>query len=155
MRARVTDDLLCDMIDEYEAGCSVDAIAEDCGVGRTTVYAWLRQAGVFVPRRAQRIDSTRIAVPVEDLVRRYEAGESQNALAQAYGVSRIVVALRLREAGVCIRGVGEANRIVMARRSPQEHRHNTAAARAAAMAANRRLGRAPALRTAANADPAG
>lgn len=67
-------------------------------------------------------------LPVEEIVRRYQAGESENQLALAFGASRSVIAARLRAMNVPRRNNRVANQLMMAQRSPEEHRRNVAAA---------------------------
>lgn len=66
------------------------------------------------------------------IIDRYLSGESEKSIASSLGVSRDVVVRFLREEGVPRRTLAEANRLVMARRTPEERRRNTEAAHEAA-----------------------
>lgn len=70
-------------------------------------------------------------LPNEEVVRRYQAGESEFALAAAFGTSRTVIANRLRKAGVQRRSGSEANVLRMERTDPAERKRNASAAHAA------------------------
>ncbi len=64
----------------------------------------------------------------DKLVADYLAGISQNVLAKRNGVSRRAIYTALTDRGVTIRGTADANRLMMERRRPDEHRRNTKAA---------------------------
>lgn len=52
----------------------------------------------------------------------YESGESANALAVRFGVSRSAINRCLRESGIVVRGSSEANKLTASKRSPEEKR---------------------------------
>ena len=62
------------------------------------------------------------------IVERYVGGESVNAIARSYGISRRAVDRRLDVAGVTRRDRVEANRLMMATRTPEENVANVQAA---------------------------
>ena len=62
------------------------------------------------------------------IVERYVGGESVNAIARSYGISRRAVDRRLDAAGVTRRDQVEANRLMMATRTPEENAANARAA---------------------------
>ena len=68
--------------------------------------------------------AAKAALPVDDIVARYLAGESTNALAKAFGVSRKSIDYRLDAAGVTRRGPTEANRLMASKRTPEENAAN-------------------------------
>lgn len=61
-------------------------------------------------------------LPIDEIARRYLAGESTNALAKAYGAVRSAIDIRLKDAGVTLRSETEANRLVANRRTPEQNR---------------------------------
>lgn len=75
--------------------------------------------------------ATRDPLPSLVIVDRYLAGESENALAKAYGVDRGVIRRRLLKHGVEIRGYSAANILKASRETPEERQANSAAAHAA------------------------
>lgn len=68
---------------------------------------------------------------VDELVRLYLAGETEQQLAGRYGVTRIPIVRALTEAGVTRRTPAETNRLLAARRTPEQRRAGVAAAHAA------------------------
>jgi very-short-patch-repair endonuclease len=75
----------------------------------------------------------KIEIPnADDLIRRYEAGESANKLSGEFDVSRSVVNRVLRENDVHIRGRSEAERLKWSRMSAERRRNQVAAAHEAA-----------------------
>ncbi|MFB7114499.1 helix-turn-helix domain-containing protein [Streptomyces sp. NPDC056291] len=69
---------------------------------------------------ARQTGSRRAPVDDQEIVRRYNAGESELTLSRAFGVSRTVIRRRLTESGVALRTVGEANRLRMQRLTFEE-----------------------------------
>lgn len=59
-------------------------------------------------------------IHLDDVASRYQAGESEQAIAKSFGVSRSVVRRHLREAGVEIRGRSQATALRMAKLTPEE-----------------------------------
>jgi hypothetical protein len=82
--------------------------------------------GGFHPRRDD--------LPAETICAAYRDGVSENALAQRFGVERIVIQRILREASIPRRGRVEANRIMAAARTDEQNAANVAAARAQRLA---------------------
>lgn len=83
----------------------------------------------------------RMEIPnLDDLLRRYQAGESENKLAKEAGVNRWTFRRRLEEAGIEPRGKSEAERLKWAQMSPEQRRHQVSAAHEAAR--GRRVSRA-------------
>lgn len=72
-----------------------------------------------------------------DIGPRYIAGESENALAKSYGVSRNVIRARLLKQGIEIRGYSAANLLKASKESPEERRANAAAAHEAVRGSTR------------------
>lgn len=68
---------------------------------------------------------------LDNLLKRYRSGESEQQLAQSYGVGRSVIRRILTENGVQPRGIGEAQLLRMQRLSPEERQALAAAAHAA------------------------
>lgn len=113
----------------YVAGESIETAMARFHVGYKTLRDMLRDRGILrdktaryalATERASAANRRNTGIPDEEIVRRYLAGESENVLADAYGVSRGAIRSRLRIAGVAIRGVTEANRLMMAALSPEE-----------------------------------
>lgn len=117
----------------YLAGEPVQKIQATLGVSASRLYGELRARGI----PARRHDRN---VPSEQIVAAYVAGASENALATQYGVSRGVIAKRLRDAGVHRRSMSEAGVTRNASLSPEERKAQTREANNAA-----RLRRVPTI----------
>lgn len=74
------------------------------------------------------MNARKIPIDMDDLVRRYDGGESEQALAKSLGVDRGTIRARLLEAGAQIRGRGDANRLRMSRTTAEERARFTTAA---------------------------
>ena len=94
----------------YQAGETIDELAAAFDVSITPVRRALVEAGVPFRRRSWR--PVPLELESEELVARYDAGESAASLARAAGVSVHTVHRRLREAGVTLRPKGRGNRRV-------------------------------------------
>lgn len=101
-----------DLRRRYEAGESASSIAVSLGVAHSTVTGHLRLAGVAIRSGSEAMRARHgLTVDVEELVRRYRAGESTPVLAAALGISSATVYVHLRAAGVQLRTFREANRL--------------------------------------------
>lgn len=127
-------------IEVYVTGVSAEDAAQRFHVGVERLRDELIARGLWRSYRESRrlaaernsvLQRERAGLPDAEIVARYLAGESENALAHAYGVSRSVVAARLRAAGVERRDMTTANRMIQARRSPEERKRGIMAAQAA------------------------
>lgn len=125
---------------------SIEKVAERVPISQGTVHRRLRDAGVNF---TSTIPGKRIKLPEREVVERYVGGRSENSLATEYGVSRTVIKRILSEHGVDRRGNAEANRRMMAERTTEENKRNTAAANGAMRAKPQshwdRIGRESAL----------
>lgn len=133
-------------IAEYVAGKGCESTAARHGVGANSLKAVLVERGLW--RSRQEVDAARARntsagllaktqLPVAEIVERYAQGESVNAIAKAFGVSRPVIQLRLADQGVELRGRTDANRLVAARRSPEENAQFMLAAQSAVRGSRR------------------
>src|SRR5579859_2790695 len=112
-------------ISAYESGENLKAVARRFHIGHRLRRA-LIERGTLRPRLP--------SLPVSEIVARYVAGESENALANVYCTTRAVVRSHLRSAGITLRGQTEANRLSSAARTPEQHRRYVEAAHIAARA---------------------
>lgn len=125
---------------DYIAGESCQVVAARYGVGDKRLRSLLIERGLWRTRaeqqaiRAANVSAAQIAkstLPSEEIVTRYLAGEPRQVLADAYGVSRTAIDVRLKAAGVPLRSLAETNRALAAARSPEENREIIRAAQAA------------------------
>jgi len=79
----------------------------------------------------------RLPLPIDEIAASYLSGVSEKALADRYGVSRNVIAARLRAAGVSRRTLWEAEQLVHAKRTPEQYRRYVQAAHAAVRGSTR------------------
>src|SRR5262245_27395595 len=110
-----------DLTRRYLAGESLADLGKSLGVCSHTIRARLRKLGV--PLRSLG-EANRLAlekpVPVEEVARRYLAGECPEDLARAFGVCRLTITRKLQKAGVPLRGYNQAQALLSSRRSPEE-----------------------------------
>lgn len=139
---RPTDNL-DDAIKLYESSDrGIDSIADELNVGRRVLRTALVQRGTLRDQRTAnalakaRGDQTRAALraelPADEIARAYVGGASEKALAERYGTSRHRIGGVLNRAGVTRRTIADANRVMSAGRSAEEHARNLEAAHAAA-----------------------
>src|SRR5437764_402015 len=116
----------------YLAGEATDAIGERFGNSASSIYQWLRRAGVA--KRARRHGpnlARRLKIDVAQIITRYNRGETEQAISLSLGVSRPAVRRRLIEAGIRPRSYSEAQFIRMKRLTASERLRLSAAAHAA------------------------
>lgn len=120
---------------DYVAGESCEVCARRHRVSESRLRGILRDRGVWrSPAERRKLGSIKLSaarrtrLPDDEIAARYQAGESENSIAKSLGISRGAIRTRLIDAEVPIRGTAEANRLMMAARTPEENRLNTAAA---------------------------
>ena len=89
----------------YQSGRTVNDLADDFQVNRTTVMAHLRRAGV--PRRESKIGDTQLSEVVEC----YFAGQTLVQVADQFGVDGETIRRALLQAGVVRRSAGKRPRM--------------------------------------------
>lgn len=124
-------------VHDYRGGESVEVVSARYHIGSKNFRDELSARGflrtiaeryAIISQKNSRIAWSKLALPVEEIARRYIAGESEASLARYFRVERNAIRARLLEQGVGIRGRLEANRLMMSRRSREEHARNARAA---------------------------
>jgi len=116
----------------YESGVNLTTCSRRAGISTKRMRDELARRGVLRTRGSLPGKSRGIYPrPLPDVTARYLAGESENSLAVSLGVSRGTIRKRLVDAGVMIRGISEANQLMVGQRSAEENLANTQAAHAA------------------------
>jgi len=110
-------------LDLNKSGMGGEQLAKQFNIGKTTVYRWLRDAGVEKTRRR--------VVDLVVLREMYDAGVSVKGLAKEFGVASSVIVSRLNELGITPRNRSEAMYVRMDHTPPEERRRLTDAAHSA------------------------
>lgn len=124
MANKVTTAQLDHAISLYLSNEPFDKIATSAGISISRLHTERKRRGI--PPRGER------QVPDAEIVAAYEAGASEYALSQQYGVSRGVISKRLRDAGIERRTMSEAGKARNASMTSAERKKQTAAANRAA-----------------------
>lgn len=95
---RFSDSEVREIATRYEAGASMAELCSEYGCHVGTLRRALLRAG-SKPRRRGAVDREIVASQLDDVMRRWKAGESQNAIAQSLGVSQVRVSRALRAYG--------------------------------------------------------
>lgn len=101
VQRRLTDREVDDLVTQYEAGSTIDTLAQEFKIHRTTVMAHLERRGV--PGRSTRKLSHRMVI---EAARRYAGGETLAEIAAAFRVAPSTLTRELRLAGTPIRPRG-------------------------------------------------
>lgn len=91
----------------------------------------IKERHAIVGKKCAAFNIANDPLPSDVIVKRYIAGESENALAKAYGVSRTMIRTRLIRSGITIRSYSAANLLKASQMTPEERKANSAAAHAA------------------------
>lgn len=121
MARKLTPAQVDDLVRRYLAGDSLQQVGEAFGVGDECVRDWLIKRGI--PRRPRNeAGPRRDRIRIDDaaMVERYLAGESEKALAAAFGIERNGIRRRLLRAGVQPRNRSDAMYTRMSRMTPEE-----------------------------------
>lgn len=133
MTKKITADLLEYAKSLVEGGSTVKYAAQAIGYSPDVVSLKLRALGVDTRKGKSHPAHNRKKLDDAEIVRRYQAGESELALATAFGVNRFTIRQRLEEANVVIRDPSAAMFLRMARTPYDERRALSRAAREAHM----------------------
>lgn len=87
------------MTESYRLGGTIDKLAPEFGVHRTTVMATLERQNVARRRTSNKLDRRAI----EEAVARYRGGDSLATIADQFGVHPTTIANKLRAAGEPLR----------------------------------------------------
>jgi transposase len=113
------------LVREYRAGRTADDLGRELGVSVNTIKSRLRKQGVSL---AYLKPKPRIDIDVAALVEAYNDGASVKSLAERFGVSRGVIANRLKWQGITPRNRSEGMFLRMSQTSPEERARLAAAA---------------------------
>lgn len=84
---------------DYLAGSSIDSLAAQLGVNRTTIISHLDRYGVERRKSVRKMTDR----SVRQAARRYESGDALNAVASRFDIDARTLAREFRRAGVPIR----------------------------------------------------
>ena len=96
-----------DVAEMYLSGYSLPKIAKKYNTDHGCIAHRLEKMGI--PRRPVRGPRTRHDLCDEELISRYQAGESTTSLAKSFGTSHETIRKRFKTAGVALRTRSEAN----------------------------------------------
>ena len=99
VQRRLTGAQIAQLIDLYQEGASIDALARRYEVHRTTVIHHLDQAGIARRRVVRKMNDELVVLAAA----RYEHGASLAVVASEFGVHQRTLARELRRAGASIR----------------------------------------------------
>lgn len=112
------------LIKEHSAGRTIIDLAAELGVKDETVANYIRRAGGKIFRSTTRIDESAV-------ISFYQSGNSENATAKRFGVSRNVVRRILTAHSIPIRSRSAAESLKWSRMTPSERAKQVSAAHAA------------------------
>jgi transposase-like protein len=108
VKRRPTEEKIVQLIEDYVNGLSINEVARQHGIHRTTVMNHLESRGVQRRRILRKLSSRNVA----NAARRYANGASLASVAKEFGVSATTIAREFHAAGVRIkprRGWAERN----------------------------------------------
>lgn len=129
---------LDDAVKLYEGSdLGIVAVADRLNVPKRALLERLKERGTARDMRVannlarNRGEVTRVldaGIPAGDICDAYERGVSENELSKTYGLTRHRIGNVLKQAGVVRRSNGDANRLMVATRTPEENARNVKAA---------------------------
>lgn len=94
---KLTDEQVEQIVAEYQAGAKLTGLANKYGTSYVTIRNWLVREGVEL--RDPGVPAFWTDERKQEAVSRYQAGESQQQIADSFGISQTGVSAVLREAG--------------------------------------------------------
>ena len=101
VQQRLTDTEIDDLVAQYETGSTIDTLAHEFGVHRTTVMEHLKRRGI--PRRSPRKLTGQAVAEAAHL---YTSGETLAEVAANLGIAPSTLTRELRRSGIRIRRRG-------------------------------------------------
>jgi len=99
VKRRLAEEEIIQLVEHYVSGLSINEVAHQHGVHRTTVMNHLESRGVQRRRNLRKLSSPNVA----KAARRYANGYSLSAVAKQFGVSETTVTREFHAAGIRIR----------------------------------------------------
>ncbi len=99
MQRRLTDAQVSDLLSDYAAGRTIDSLAREFAINRTTVIAQLDRSEVLRRKVARKLTDELVAAAAEQ----YALGDSLLTVANAFGVVERTLSREFKRAGVPIR----------------------------------------------------
>jgi transposase-like protein len=99
VQRRLSEATVDALVSAYLEGSSIDSLAAQNGVNRTTIIHHLDRRGIGRRRSVRKMTDR----SVRQAAKNYEAGESLKVVAQRFGVDPRTLASEFRRAGVAIR----------------------------------------------------
>lgn len=88
-----------DIVEKYEKGTNTEKIAREYGISYSTIDSRLKDyyKEIGVERPFLKRGETRIELPIEEIVEKYENGTNPENIAKEYGISYCTIYSRLKE----------------------------------------------------------
>lgn len=96
VQRRLSEAAVDDLVREYEAGSSIDSLAAQLGVHRTTIISHFDRRGVKRRRVARKMTDHSVL----QAAKRYDTGESLKVVAARFGVDAATLAREFKRAGI-------------------------------------------------------
>jgi DNA repair protein RadD len=106
----LTEAQLDEVVKRYKAGETAPGLAKAFGVHSTSIIRCLRRRGVKIRANSEAHGGLTEA-QLDEVVKRYKAGETAPAIAPRFGVSPTTIVAYLRRRGVKMRGYSEARKL--------------------------------------------
>lgn len=130
MPSKASDTDFRHAVELYISGYSAQDAAAICHTSEERLRNYLKTHGLFrdkvlrykiIGEKAGKTRRIYLGLPDEEIIRRYTSGESENALAKSFGVSRSAIRARLVANHIEIRDQVSANRLLAQTTPAEEH----------------------------------
>ena len=99
VQRRLADETIDQLVESYVGGLSIDALARQFGIHRTTVMTHLEARGVQRRQNVRKLSTAKVA----SAAKRYERGLSLASIAKEFGVNAATLTREFRAAGIPIK----------------------------------------------------
>lgn len=135
MPRKIDQTILDDALRLINSGTTIKKAAQVLGVSNAKLGRHLRNKGLFHHPRAFTAD--RKALPTEEIVSLYEAGNTEQSIAIRFNVSRDAIRRRLLVSGIKPRGLRESQLLANTKRTVEQRKLQTKAANIACAGSKR------------------
>ena len=99
VQRRLADEIIDQLVEDYVSGLSINALARQFGIHRTTVMTHLEARGVQRRQNVRKLSAAKVALASK----RYESGLSLASVAKEFGVNAATLTREFRASGIPIK----------------------------------------------------
>ena len=86
-----------EIIKKYEEGCTILKLSEQYNASSATIRNRITKYYTILGKEIPKRDHTKVNIPIEDVIEKYESGILQSKIAEEYGVSKVTIGNKIKK----------------------------------------------------------